>query len=165
MTLFIRTLTRRLILSTPVSAHLTRWLIYGRRGFARLGTPETLFLLGLDFHGKVVFDVGSSVGDFAQFFAASVGRTGYVVAFEPNPEPYQRLKQRIGRDIDVNVLAVSMAVGLGTGTSRLIVRNCRSGTGTIEPDIQAEIISQGDYYVLDVPMCSLDSYILLPTTN
>ena len=153
-----KALARRLILS-PASAYLARRFIYGRRGFERRGTPEALFLLGLDFRGKEVFDVGSSIGDFTQFFAASVGRTGYVVAFEPNPSSYQQVKQRTGRDIDLNVLAVNMAVGLAAGTCHLMVRDLNPGTGSIDPVIQRQIVCEGDYYELDVPMCSLDSYV------
>ncbi len=162
----VRELARHLIFSNHVSTSLYYWLarifIHGRRGMHRRassGDIEAAFLLGLDFGSKVVYDVGSSIGNFTRFFSASVGRKGYVVAFEPNPKPYQQLKERIGRDIGFNVLAVNMVVGNAPCNSLLIVRNIDSGTGSVDPDIQAQIIQEGDYYELYPQMCSLDSYI------
>lgn len=158
-TLIVRAFAKRLILSTPVLAYLTRRFRYGRKEFERLESSEALFLRGLDFHGKVVFDIGSYIGEVTQFFASSVGRTGFVVAFEANPDTYKRLIQRIGRDIDSNVMAVNMAVGLTSGTCHLTVRNLEAATGTFDPDIRAQIIAEGDYYECDVSMCSLDDYV------
>ena len=153
----VKTLARYLIFSTPVSAYLARRIFLGRRGFKKRMDPETLFLINLGFHGKVVFDIGCSVGEFTQFFAESVGRKGSVVAFEPNPKAYQNLKARIGRTIDFNVLAENMAVGAEPGTCHMCVRNNDTGTGSIEEHIKGQIISEGDYYELNVTMCSLDS--------
>ena len=150
------------MLSNPVLASLARMFIYGRRGFIRQassGDIEKTFLIHLDFRGRNVYSIGSSGGDFTQFFAASVGKKGCVVAFEPNPNVYQHLKHRIGRDIGSNVLAVNMCVGLAQGNSLLIVRNDDTGTGSIDPDIQNQIISEGDYHEINVPICSLDSYV------
>ena len=162
----VRELVRRLILSNPVTTSFYYWLarilVDGRGGMKRRasgGDIEVLFLRRLDLRGKVVYDIGSSIGKFTQFFASSVGRKGYVVAFEPNPKPYQRLKERIGRDISSNVLAVNMGVGLAPGNRHLIVRNIDTGTGSIDQHIQHQIVSEGDYYELDVPICSLDCYI------
>ena len=119
-------LIHRLIFSNPVSAYLGRRFLYGRRGFETVrskGSMEAAFLLRLDFRGKVVFDVGSYNGGHAQFFAASVGRTGYVVAFEPNPETHRQMMNRIGKTIAPNVFGVNMAVGLTQGTCKLCVPN------------------------------------------
>ncbi|ODS34570.1 MAG: SAM-dependent methyltransferase [Candidatus Scalindua rubra] len=154
-----RALTKRLILSIPVLAYLIRRFLYGRKIFERLESSEALYLLGLDFHGKIVFDIGSYIGEITQFFASSVGKKGYVVAFEANPDTYKRLTQRIGRDIDPNVLAVNMAVGLTSGTCHLTVRNLEAATATFDLNIQAQIIAEGNYYECNVPMCSLDDYV------
>jgi len=149
-----------LIFSNSILAYFARRVFWGRRIFKKLSTPETNFLLNLNFLGKVVYDIGSFTGGFTQFAAASVGKKGYVVAFEPNPKTYQVIKENIGRGIDSNVKVINTGVGLKNGTCRLYVRNVGAGTGSIDPNIQHQIVSEGDFYELDAPICSLDSFVL-----
>ncbi|UCF62445.1 MAG: hypothetical protein JSV37_07030, partial [Anaerolineaceae bacterium] len=48
-------------------------------------TDEEKFLLGLDFTGKTVYDIGGYIGIHTLFFARAVGESGTVITFEPNP--------------------------------------------------------------------------------
>lgn len=163
----MKKLVRCLIFSNPFTSSMYYWLnrkfISGKRlkkYFTSRGDPEAQFLLGYDFNDKVVYDIGSSTGQFTQFFTASVGRKGYVVAFEPNPTSYQYLKNRIGKDIDSNVLVLNIGVGLSLGTCQMYVRNTDPGTGSMNSDIRHQIIEEDDYHVIEVPICFLDNYIL-----
>ena len=52
-----------------------------------------------------------------------------------------------------------MAVGLKQGTCMLYIRNNEPATASIDPYIEAQIIAENNYYVLEVPMCSLDTYV------
>jgi len=51
--------------------------------------------------GGVVWDVGAHIGFHTLGFAAIVGPTGHVVAFEPNPSNRERLRQNLDRNADL----------------------------------------------------------------
>jgi FkbM family methyltransferase len=53
-------------------------------------TQEEMFYLSLKLTGKVVYDVGSNEGIFSLFSARAVGKTGALVAFEPNLTSFNR---------------------------------------------------------------------------
>jgi FkbM family methyltransferase len=65
--------------------------------------------------GDTVVDVGANVGDYTQPFAAAVGPTGQVIAFEPDPLTADRCRATVSALPQVEVRTT--AVGAQCGTS------------------------------------------------
>lgn len=55
-------------------------------------SSEEIFLLGLDFNGRTVYDVGGYEGIYTIFFARAVGENGKVITYEPNPINQDRIR-------------------------------------------------------------------------
>ncbi|MCW6037668.1 FkbM family methyltransferase [Spirulina subsalsa FACHB-351] len=47
--------------------------------------------------GETVLDIGANIGYMTSLMAVKVGKTGQVLAFEPNPEAYQELLEQVNR--------------------------------------------------------------------
>jgi len=58
-------------------------------------TAEERFLLSLDLRRKTAYDIGAYIGITTMFFARSVGNSGEVIAFEPNPENCMKLQENV----------------------------------------------------------------------
>ena len=69
--------------------------------------------------GMVIADIGANVGFYTFEMAASVGPTGRVLAFEPDPFSFQLLKGRLIRAAAVNVEAHQLALGHETARTVL----------------------------------------------
>ncbi|PYU96020.1 MAG: hypothetical protein DMG25_02915 [Acidobacteria bacterium] len=69
--------------------------------------------------GDVFVDVGANVGFYTALARRWVGLSGTVVAFEPNPNCVQLLRQSFGTD--PNVLIIPSALGKEKGTGQLCV--------------------------------------------
>jgi FkbM family methyltransferase len=67
--------------------------------------------------GMVVVDVGANIGYFTLIFAARVGSSGQVHAFEPTAKVAERLRYNVTlngfKSVVVNELAVSDSIGTG----------------------------------------------------
>ena len=72
---------------------------------------EEIFLLNLDLKGKTVYDIGGYQGVLTIFFARSVGGTGKVVTYEPNPINYSILTENIRLNNFNNVDVRQMGLG------------------------------------------------------
>ena len=59
--------------------------------------------------GSVFFDVGAHIGYFSMKAAVQVGKTGRVVAFEPNPEIVQLLRDNVAANHFQNVVVEPIA--------------------------------------------------------
>lgn len=59
--------------------------------------------------GDVVWDVGANVGHYTSLFAAHVGPSGRVIAFEPSPANFEVLRSRVG--VLSNVRTLNYALG------------------------------------------------------
>lgn len=62
--------------------------------------------------GATVWDLGAHIGYHSLAFAALVGETGKVVAFEPNPHNFQRLSQNIEKNSDISKRITLMTCAL-----------------------------------------------------
>jgi FkbM family methyltransferase len=67
--------------------------------------------------GDTVIDVGGHFGYFTLLFAAIVGNTGRVVAFEPTPSTYGLLQNNVKSSL--NVVAENLAIGRVAGHAEL----------------------------------------------
>jgi len=62
--------------------------------------------------GAKVWDVGAHIGYHSLAFAALVGPSGHVVAFEPNPHNINRLRQHLERNTDLEERITLMTCAL-----------------------------------------------------
>ena len=63
--------------------------------------------------GATVWDVGAHIGYHSLAFAALVGLSGRVIAFEPNPHNIDRLRQHLERNTDLGECITLMTCALG----------------------------------------------------
>jgi len=120
-------------------------------------TDEERFLMKLDFQGKTVFDVGAYVGIFTMFFARAVGRTGKVIAFEPNPRNYDELAYNVKlNDLD-NVTIMKIGLGRGNEQMALAVDPIFPARGTLEKDRKGRMLRKGGARSVAIEVSSLDS--------
>jgi FkbM family methyltransferase len=80
---------------------------YGRL----LDVPVQLCMLAALEHGDTCIDVGANIGMLSLLAAHAVGPHGKVIAFEPNPDVFERLQWHIGenrlRHVEAHQLALS----------------------------------------------------------
>ena len=86
--------------------------------------------------GDVAVDVGANIGIFTLAMGRAVGVTGRVVAYEPNPEVAELLRDNVylnanRRTLTADVRIRRVAAGAGPGTASLIVRPKHRGMGTL----------------------------------
>jgi FkbM family methyltransferase len=96
----------------PMSWTYLRLYLLGKRFTER---HELSTIQGLLSSGMTVVDVGANVGFYTLTIAASVGPTGRVIAFEPDPFCFDILKSRIRRFRLRNIEAQQLAIGDRTG--------------------------------------------------
>jgi FkbM family methyltransferase len=58
---------------------------------------------------STVLDIGAHVGSFAMIFGSCSGKSGNVLAFEPNPKTFKILKQNAESNIDFNIIPINLA--------------------------------------------------------
>src|SRR5882757_8541480 len=74
-------------------------------------SPEEKFLLGLDWKGKTIYDIGGYEGVFTLFFSKSIGSAGQVFTFEPNPVNCRKIRDNIQLNGLTNVRLLEMGLG------------------------------------------------------
>lgn len=88
------------------------------------GTSERKFLnalLSTLQPGDVVFDIGSNIGQFTLPLANAVGKSGEVIAFEPEGHSYEQLLENMEVNGLTNVRAFRKALGEKSGEGRLFL--------------------------------------------
>lgn len=118
-------------------------------------SAEERFLLNLEWKGKTVYDIGAYEGVMTLFFARSVGKDGYVIAFEPNPANVGRLHKNIALNRFENVTVKEVGLGGKRGAAQLAVRGDEYATGSIDPLISAQILEERGT-LLNVQIDTLD---------
>jgi FkbM family methyltransferase len=82
-------------------------------------TPVSRILEKLPINGNpVIFDVGANIGITALAFSTQFGNGCRVVAFEPHPLNYERLKKNIELDLDVGSRIETFPFGLSDRRER-----------------------------------------------
>lgn len=120
---------------------------------------EEEFLTSLDLTSKTVFDIGAFEGIFTLFFARAVGDTGRVITFEPNPINYQRVLEHLELNHFSHVDVKMIALGNTTGELELSFRKSEAGSGSIHPEIRAEMEREVEIQTVSVPLDTLDNQI------
>ncbi len=103
----MRNLARSLRVLRPLQI-----LVGALKGDAYEENFERALLAGIA-PGDVVWDVGANVGLYTRKFAAMVGASGTVVAFEPSPQTYATLKQNTEGCANVRCQQVALSNFVG----------------------------------------------------
>lgn len=136
----------------------------GGLGFIRMPlrlTPEERFLMRLELKGKTIYDIGGHIGFLTLFFARSVGNTGKVITFEPNPESCAKLQENVRLNNFVNVEIKGIGLGKKREKRALAVRREEPATGSMKENIQSKILKEKWTKTFQVEIDSLDSQIEL----
>jgi FkbM family methyltransferase len=118
---------------------------------AYVDRAERQLLAGALSPGAVVADVGANIGVYSEFLSRCVGPEGTVHSFEPSPDNFRRLRERLGGI--ANVQLNQLAVGDKSGESSLYLsdelnvdhRTYPVGTDFREA-IQIQSIALDDYF-------------------
>jgi FkbM family methyltransferase len=103
--------------------------------------------------GMAVVDIGANIGYMTMLLASLVGRSGLVVAIEPNPVNIKLLEaSRRVNDFD-QVLVIQAAAGRQTGLLALNVSHSNGMTGELPDDVDAIFASR------PVPCFALDAIL------
>jgi FkbM family methyltransferase len=119
--------------------------------FYRAYEPEvTAWLSDAARPGMVAYDVGAHVGIHALYLGKLLGRAGLVLAFEPWPENFRRLRRNIAYNpaLAARVVPIHKAVGLREGTARF-TEGSTDGTHHLAGLDEAS--------AMEVPVTTLDS--------
>jgi len=107
--------------------------------------------------GSICFDVGANVGVYVLQLAHWARPNGQVIAFEPNPEAYQALKEHIKMNhLDEHVKIEKVAVGDSIKEATLYASG---SNGMARLDVSNPIIRESSVPI-KVPVITLDDYCL-----
>lgn len=106
--------------------------------------------------GDTFLDLGAYLGLYALVAARVVGPAGRVIAVEPEPESFARLRINVARN-GAGVTCVRAAVSDETGTATLVVdRTGNRGSSTL---LRRPSRSPGDRSLLEVPTIAIDALL------
>jgi len=122
----------------------------------RLNTEKNdiRFLLGLDLKGKTVIDIGANRGIYSYWMEKTVGPTGRVIAFEPQPELETHLLDFKSAFQFDNLLIIRKGLSSSTGSQSLF----RSEPGSGGASLNQSQASRG-CQAIPVEVTTLDSYM------
>lgn len=102
--------------------------------------------------GKIVIDIGANVGLYTAIAGASVGASGRVIAFEPEPESFSFLKKTVKVNKLTNTHIVQAAASSKNGKARLFTSSANRGDHRMYPSTNAD----GN---VEIQMLKLDDYL------
>lgn len=107
--------------------------------------------------GQVAYDVGANIGYTSLLLAEAVGPAGRVVAFEPLPANFHRLRQNLDLNAEGKwVEAVNAAVGDEAGSAQFLVHSSGAMgklSGSAGREVQYE-------HELPVEIVTIDDFVL-----
>jgi FkbM family methyltransferase len=117
--------------------------------------PVAAFLRDRVRRGAVCIDVGANVGVYVLQFAQWAGKTGRVIAFEPNPAARRVLERHVRLNHLANrVTIVAAAVGAGAGEAVLFTSGADGRSRLAEPNRELD----GGVTAVVVPIVTLDDH-------
>lgn len=106
-------------------------------------TADEQFLLGLNFRGLTVFDIGGWEGVYTMFFSRAVGETGHVVTFEPNPINQDRIAENVRLNGLSNVTVRPVALGEYVADAELLIPAGVSGEAYVATSASRDSLPGG----------------------
>jgi len=120
---------------------------------------EEVFIEGLPFSGKTVYDIGGDQGIYTLFFARKVGDKGRVITFEPNPFSYEHIVTNVQLNGFKQVEVRNIALGEKTGTLTFAFPEKDPGRGTADELIREQILKEPGSRTTEVEVDTLDNLI------
>ena len=117
--------------------------------------PEPHITSILDRHlqeESLFIDIGANIGVHTVYAAHKVGKSGQVIAFEPNPYSYQRLGDQIALNHLKNVTAHHTALGSEIGT--IVLHGCNDEN--VGSSLRVDESGEGD---CEVPLNLADNFL------
>lgn len=102
-------------------------------------TAEERLLGDLLLAGKTVYDIGAHTGAYSMFFSRQVGPRGTVVAFEPNPGTFRRLRRNLDINRIVNVRPLALALGRETAQRPIYMLPGMPSTASLAPEAHTRL--------------------------
>ncbi len=143
-----------------VCGRQARFHVYSNRGVEVLnslgGEREMIeYLMGKLNPGDCFYDIGAATGLYTVFLAQVVGEKGMGVAFEPELDPYERLRENLKLNHLCNVQPFPVALGEREETATLMVgdvagaaRIVNAGDGNGAPlRVESVKVVQGDRFI------------------
>jgi FkbM family methyltransferase len=134
-----------------------KWIVGSGQHGSWLGSYEyekQLLFQQIVTEGSVVYDIGSHSGFYTLLASVLVGRSGKVVAFEPNPNNLYYLKEHLQLNHIENVIVIEAAVSDSRGEVSFV------GSG-----FTGHISSQGEFSVKTVALDELINLGEIPIPN
>lgn len=107
--------------------------------------------------GVTVIDVGANRGDFTQLLSELVGPNGHVVACEPNPIVYERLRETVARLANVEARQTALSDSCGKRTLYVDVRPGMEGLASSFYQLKDAVVEP-----VTVPCTTIDALGLSP---
>lgn len=120
---------------------------------------EHRFLMNLDLKGKTVYDLGGYKGSITLFFAKAVGKEGIVVTFEPNPENYEIIMERLKLNNLENVKVHQIAIGNKKDRATFAFHPSAPYRGSMKKSIIKKLLKKKGAKFISVDVDSLDNQI------
>lgn len=136
-------------------AHFRVYSATAARALDALGgeRPMLEFLMARVAQGDCFYDVGSAVGLYTVFLAQAVGEQGQVVAFEPQRDVYERLRENVKLNRLRNVQAFRLALGEKDSSAILQTAEVAGGGRIVPPGERSPLrsehvqVAQGDAFI------------------
>src|SRR5881394_3664503 len=93
---------------------------------------EIKTLMQLDLTGATALDIGANKGIYCFWMLRAVGRSGRVVAFEPQPEMAETIRQKQARFDWANLEIINVALSDTEGKSNLARDSIGDGSASLE---------------------------------
>ncbi|HZI33660.1 MAG TPA: FkbM family methyltransferase, partial [Candidatus Binatia bacterium] len=122
-------------------------------------SPEEKFLLGLNWEGQTVYDVGGYEGVFTIFFAKAVGASGRVFTFEPNPINCRKIRENIQLNCLNNTQLIQLGLGGGRSNCKLVFWPNEPARGSVNADYQNSLRQKGATDCIEIEIDSLDNQL------
>lgn len=103
--------------------------------------------------GDTVLDIGAEFGYFSLLFSRLVGDYGRVLAFEPDPYSFEKLKANVNRNGYINITVVSKAVSENSQRTKFFVAKAKGTSSLFYPDEHG-----GEW--IDTECLNIDDYLL-----
>jgi FkbM family methyltransferase len=110
-------------------------------------------LLRLDLKGATAIDIGANKGIYCYWLSRAVGRSGKVLAFEPQPEMIHYIKNRKRSFALDNVEITLTALSDRRGTAQLTRQRIGDGSASLQLERQG-----GGSELISVPLAMLDDF-------
>ncbi|MHA7812191.1 MAG: FkbM family methyltransferase [Phycisphaerales bacterium] len=119
----------------------------------RTERDEVRFMLAHDLAGKLVLDIGANAGIYSYWMSKAVGKSGRVIAFEPQPEMIDALK-KLRHSFRFPQLEIA-ETGLSDEPGEAVLQRQMSHLGGAS--IARDIPGADDSFT--IPLTTLDAYV------